>query len=234
MTKQHLDRLQAWRLKIIQHAQSTGNVAKTCRHFGISRMAYYNWLKRYQQEGTAGLRDKPLGPHRYPCQTPQEISDRILHLRRHYHMGPWRIRMYLERYHDLVIADATVYRILKRHGLSRLPQNQAFKPQHQKWRRYEKPLLGHGLQIDTKFLDPLPGKRKGYFQFTTIDDCTRLRVLKIYERNNQKNACDFVDYVLSRLPFRVRAIQTENGPEFGAQFHWHVQDQGIGHVYIKP
>ena len=60
---------------------------------------------------------------------------------------------------------------------------------------------------------PLPGKRKGYFQFTAIDDCTRLRVLKIYERNNQKNAIDFVDYVLSRLPFRVRAIQTDNGSD---------------------
>ena len=147
--------------------------------------------------------------------------------------------MYLLRYHDLVIADATVYRILKRHGLNRLPQNQAFKPQHQKWRRYEKPLPGHRLQIDTKFLDPLPGKRKGYFQYTAIDDCTRLRVLKIYERNNQKNACDFVDYVLSRLPFRVQAIQTDRAssgwiPEFAAQFHWHVQDLDIAHIYIKP
>jgi len=59
-------------------------------------------------------------------------------------------------------------------------------------------------------------------------------VLKIYERNNQKNACDFLDYVVARLPFRVQVIQTDNGPEFGAQFHWHVQDQEIGHVYIKP
>ena len=75
------------------------------------------------------------------------------------------------------------------------------------------------LQIDTKFLEPLPGKRKSYWQFTAIDDCTRLRILKIYERNNQKNAMDFVDYVLSRLPFRVQAIQTDNGSEFSAQFH---------------
>jgi transposase InsO family protein len=58
-------------------------------------------------------------------------------------------------------------------------------------------------------------------------------VLKIYERNNQKNACDFVDYVLSRLPFRVQAIQTDNGPEFGIQFHWHVQDLNIARIYIK-
>jgi transposase InsO family protein len=58
--------------------------------------------------------------------------------------------------------------------------------------------------------------------------------LKIYERNNQKNAIDFVNYVLSRLPFRVQAIQTDNGSEFAAQFHRHVQDLNIAHIYIKP
>ncbi|MBV9470156.1 MAG: hypothetical protein JOZ57_13050 [Abitibacteriaceae bacterium] len=31
---------------------------------------------------------------------------------------------------------AVTLRILKRHGLGRLPHNQAHKPHHQKWRRY--------------------------------------------------------------------------------------------------
>jgi len=29
-------------------------------------------------------------------------------------------------------------------------------------------------------------------------------------------------------------VRTDNGHEFQAQFHWHVEDLGIGHVYIKP
>src|SRR4028118_1970988 len=234
MTQHEQLRLQNWRLKLLQEAQTTGNVAQTCRRYGISRKTFYKWRNRYQQQGLAELRDRSHCPRHPPKATHSEIVERILYLRQHYHFGPWRIRMYLLRYHDVVIADSTVYRILKRHGLNRLPHNQAYKPHNQRWRRYEKPLPGHRLQIDTKFLDPIPGQRKGYLQFTAVDDCTRLRVLKIYERNNQKNACDFVDYVLSRLPFRVQAIQTDNGPEFSAQFHWHVQDLGIAHIYIKP
>ncbi|MEX0667182.1 MAG: integrase core domain-containing protein, partial [Acidimicrobiia bacterium] len=37
-----------------------------------------------------------------------------------------------------------------------------------------------------------------------------------------------------KLPFKVEVIQTDNGAEFGSQFHDHVLDRGIGHVYIKP
>jgi len=32
----------------------------------------------------------------------------------------------------------------------------------------------------------------------------------------------------------VEKIQTDNGSEFQAAFHWHLLDRGIRHVYIKP
>ena len=63
---------------------------------------------------------------------------------------------------------------------------------------------------------------------------TRPRVLKIYDRNSQQNAIRFIDDALSHLSFRAEVIQTDNGSEFGSQFHWHLLDKGIGHVYIRP
>jgi transposase InsO family protein len=29
-------------------------------------------------------------------------------------------------------------------------------------------------------------------------------------------------------------VRTDNGHEFQAKFHWHVEDKGIRHAYIKP
>ncbi|MEV6258871.1 DDE-type integrase/transposase/recombinase [Nocardia sp. NPDC051911] len=78
------------------------------------------------------------------------------------------------------------------------------------------------------------GRRGKFYQFTAIDDCMRLRILKIYPRNNQKTAIQFLDYVLPQLPFAVETIQTDNGAEFQSGFHRHVLDKGINHVYIKP
>ena len=115
-----------------------------------------------------------------------------------------------------------------------LPYNQRYKKHKERWKRYEKPEPGHRIQVDVKFLEKIPGTRKRYHQYTAIDDCTRLRVLRIYEKCNQRTSMQFIDYVLSRLPFRTEVIQTDNGAEFQGQFHWHVLDKGINHVYIKP
>ena len=88
--------------------------------------------------------------------------------------------------------------------------------------------------MDVKFISPVGAGGKTFYQFTAIDDCTRLRVLRAYPRCNQKTAIQFLDYLLSQLPFPVEVIQTDNGAEFATQFHCHVLDRGIRHVYIKP
>ena len=143
--------------------------------------------------------------------------------------------MYLKRYHDVEISVSGVWRILRKLNMSRLPSSQRYKRLDRRWKRYEKQQPGHRVQIDVKFISPLKGARKRkYYQFTAIDDCTRLRVLRIYDRLNQKSAIQFVDYVIERLPFLVQEIQTDNGAEFQSSFHWHVLDKGIGHIYIKP
>jgi transposase InsO family protein len=58
--------------------------------------------------------------------------------------------------------------------------------------------------------------------------------LQIYPRHNQANACKFVGYVIEKFPFRIHTIRTDRGHEFQVKFHWHVEDKGIRHVYIKP
>jgi hypothetical protein len=81
-----------------------------------------------------------------------------------------------------------VHRVLQRHGMNRLPSSQKHRPHAKRWQRYEKPQPGHRLQMDVKFLERIPGTRKRLYQFTAIDDCTRIRVLKVYDACNQAMA----------------------------------------------
>jgi len=80
----------------------------------------------------------------------------------------------------------------------------------------------------------IPGTRRRLFQFTAIDDCTRIRVLKVYDRCNQTTAIQFIDEVRRRLPFRILVVQTDNGAEFQSRFHWHLESLDIRYAYIRP
>ena len=40
--------------------------------------------------------------------------------------------------------------------------------------------------------------------------------------------------MVDKFPFRIHSVRTDSGHEWQAQFHWHVEDKGIRHVYIKP
>ena len=141
----------------------------------------------------------------------------------------------MRRFHGIRISAGGVYYVLKRRRLNRLSDEAAGK-RPPRWRRYEKQTPGHHVQVDVKFLsftDP-EGRKVRRFQYTALEDATRLRVLKIYDRHTQLNAINFIDHVAEKLPFRIHTIRTDPGHEFQSAFHWHVGDLGMEHAYIKP
>jgi transposase len=178
VTERELERRAQRRLAVLRHVEEvSGSVAATCRYYGISRQCYYGWLRRYESDGLDGLKDRSSRPHRSPNITQAEVVEKIVWLRKHYHFGPAKIVMYLTRYHDVTISTSGVWRILKRLGLNRLPASQRYQRRTLRWKRYEKQRPGHQLQVDVKFIEPLGQnglRRKKYYQFTAIDDCTRL------------------------------------------------------------
>lgn len=235
MTKAERERLVAWLLRILQHAEGEPRyVAQTCRYFGISRTAFYRWKKRYDKYGEAGLADRSRAPHDSPRATSPAVVSKILHLRQNYHFGAYRIAAYLHRFHQIEIVRSSVHRFLVKHGMGRLPDNQKHQTHRKRWKRNEKTQPGHRLQMDVKFLERIPGTGKRLYQFTAIDDCTRIRVLKVYDRCNQRTAIRFLNEVRKRLPFRILILHTDNGAEFRSRFHWHAESLDIRHVYIRP
>jgi transposase InsO family protein len=84
------------------------------------------------------------------------------------------------------------------------------------------------------FFTDKAGNRVKWFQYTAIDDATRLRALRILDRHTQPNAIRFIDYAVKNFPFRIRTIQTDNGHKSQSKTHWHIEDLGMEHVYIKP
>ena len=74
--------------RVLEHAARIGNVRKTCRYFGVARSGFYVWKKAYETHGDEGLVNQKPCPYNPRLRTPPAIVEKVLHLRRTYHLGP--------------------------------------------------------------------------------------------------------------------------------------------------
>lgn len=105
------------RLCVLAHAQTTRNVSKTCRFYGISRDTFYAWRKAHRAGGEAALEPRKRGPKGpLPHQYTPELIARISRLRTEFSFGAQRIVWYLERYEGLRVSVSGVASMAKWNG----------------------------------------------------------------------------------------------------------------------
>jgi len=111
------------RLKFIAAADDpTRTFVSICEQFGIKPKTGYKWLARYNAEGPSGLEEKKRAAIACPHETPDEIVDAIVALRKHRpKRGPKKLRAELMAKHPELPwpAASTIGDVLKRHGLIR-------------------------------------------------------------------------------------------------------------------
>lgn len=105
---------------VAEHLAGDVTMTELCEAYAISRRVGYKWLARYAAEGPAGLADRSHAPLRHGRETPAELAQKILDLRRaRPHWGPRKLVARLAALHpDLAWpSHSTAHEILKRAGL---------------------------------------------------------------------------------------------------------------------
>lgn len=234
------------RLRVLQWHQAHGaNVTRTANHFGHSRVTIQSWLRRYRTRGLAGLEDRSRRPRNVRKPTwPAETEGRVLRLRERYpRWGKEKLAVLLRR-EGQVVSVSMVGRILRRlketgQLIEALPerrrrrQGSAPRPYAiRKPKGYFASAPGDLVEIDTMDLRPLPGVRLKHF--TARDVVSRWDVLDVYSAATAHAAARFLDRLLERVPFAVRAIQVDGGSEFKAAFEQACQERGIRLFVLPP
>lgn len=161
------------------------SVTQTCQEFKVLRCSFYRWKKRYDQESRSGpYRKKPVA-YTHSLKTAPEIVGKMREFRKTYQIGVLQIVYYLERYPRIKVSESTVSRVLKAHRINRLPKMAPKRANHTK--RYAKKVPGYHVQVDVKFLKltDKKGSTVKRYQYTALDDETRIRALQIYPKYNQ-------------------------------------------------
>lgn len=210
-------------LKIYEETQS---VTKTALRCGVARSTLYRWKKRYDEQGRAGLSDKSKRPRRLANQKVDAYLEQlILQLRKKRKWGAQRISNYLKRTKRINISAMPVWRVLNRHEVPPIKKHR----KKSDYQRYSRPVPGDRVQMDVRKL------RAGAYQFTAIDDCTRLKVIRVYPRKTAKNSVAFLLEVLDELEFPIQRVQTDWGTEFfNYDFQYELHEHFIKFRPIKP
>lgn len=228
-------------LMVLDHQEGL-SITAIARKYRTSRRTVYRWLRRYRAAGRAGLLDRSHRPHRaHPRTVPAPVAQQIVALRHQTGYGPRRLRYFLARDHQLRVSEHAIYRVLVQQDLITRRRRQRRRPAP----RYTWPTPGASVQIDTKYLERLPGPVPGttvrWFQYTATDDCTRWRVIRLYDELSAQHSVTFLQQVVEALPFRIQRIRTDNGVEFtygpckvDHPFTRACQARGITHRLNRP
>lgn len=198
------------RFLMIQAIRQGIPIAQVARQFGCSRKTVYKWLRRYRDGGLKNLLDRSRRPQGHPRTLEPSVVQLISNLRQETLYGPVRLQWLLWERHQLGISRWGIYQALKRQGLITRGRRRPKKD----YRLYNLPRPGQEVQIDTKYLDLIPGTGRREFQYTAVDDCTRIRVLRIYDELTLHHSVEFLQQVVAQIPFKIQAIRTDGGIEF--------------------
>ena len=227
------------------HARHGQNVSLTCRHFGISRSTFYRWHKRYDPMNPKTLEDRSSVPkrRRRPSWGQAEL-EAVQRVREQYpSWGKDKLAPLLSR-ERITLSVSMVGRILAhlkrtrqlveppRFGITARRRRRTRTYATRKPKEYQPTEPGDIVQIDTLDVRPLPNVIRK--QFSAIDVVSRYSVLDVHSQATARLAASFLDTVIARSPFPIRAIQIDNGSEFMAEFEAVCQEKQISLFVLPP
>jgi transposase InsO family protein len=216
----------AGRLALVGAIEQGLSLKAAAAAFSVSPATAHRWWHRWlegEREPTA-LLDRSSRPRRSPRLLAAELQGRICDCRRKTGWGPRLIAG------ATGFAHSTVWKVLRRHGLSRRAPA-AKEPAN----RYEWPCPGDLLHMDTsryaRFLRPghrvtgdrsqrsrnwmRPETRVGYdYAHAILDDHSRFLSIELHDNEKAETVTGFVERALAafaREGVTVRRLMTDNG-----------------------
>jgi transposase InsO family protein/transposase-like protein len=229
------------RLEMVQDITVRGLPASdaACAH-GVSAVTARKWLGRYLADGAEGLLDKSSKPAKSPRAIGPGVALAIVELRRKLFLQA-RIASYMG------VSKATVSRVLRRAGLSKLSD---LRPQ-EVVQRYEREVPGELLHIDIKKLgrfEDVGHRITGDYRkrtrhvgwehvFVAVDDHSRIAFTDIHPDERRTSAVSFLQAAVAyyaQLGVTIQRVITDNGPAFhSAAFAQACLELGIAQKFTR-
>ena len=189
----------AYRQSLMKYTEKYG-VSRASRKYNKSRSYIYFWKQRWDGS-VASLACQSRRPHSHPNQHMVELWHRL------------RQRGYTR-------CPESLFRIMRKMGLFPPEKpKKTYKPKPYEQMTYP----GQRVQVDVKVVPRacIADPELRLFQYTAIDEFTRLRFLAAYPEQSTYSSADFLRKLTAwyaRRGIKVECVQTDNGFEFTNRF----------------
>jgi transposase InsO family protein len=234
-------------------------VAHAAKAQGVSRQCAHRWVKRFREEGEAGLVDRSSRPHHCPTQSPVEVEEKVVAMRRTQRRGQDWIGP------ELGVPARTVSRVLRRHGAPYLHEcdpltGEVIRASKTTAVRYGREHPGELVHLDVKKIGKIPdgggwkahGRHRGRtsaqkkarigydYVHSMVDDHSRLAYSEILPNEQGSTCAGFLLRAAAHFAAhgieRIERVITDN--------HWSyrrsndvadaIRALDAKHVFIKP
>ena len=229
----------------MKYAKKYG-VARASRKYNKGRSYIYFWRARWDGS-VSSLSCRSRRPHSHPNQhTPEELKLIRDMRRRNPKLGMVELWHRL-RQRGYTRCPESLFRVMRKLGMfPAAEKREQYTPKPYEQMTYP----GQRVQIDVKVVPRrcITDPALRLFQYTAIDEFTRLRFLAAYEEQSTYSSPDFLRKVYAwfkRRGVTVECVQTDNGFEFTNRFSNSMKDsltlfvlspttRGIRHKLIRP
>jgi transposase InsO family protein len=248
------DVLYRFRLRLFSLAAELGNVRAACRLMGVHPSTYYRWRAPVLRSGLEMLRPRERRPPRMPNQASQLTEHRVVAFALgHPGLGPRRISATLaqERWGGILVSPNGVWRILRRHGLSRRmsrlslvagyaapPGPEPLEPSAERHLEVDHP--GELVGFDCFHVGRLSGTAGRVWQYTAIDLASSYVWAELATTPLNPSAAKTsalarrVAADLRSVGWRLERVLTDNGSEFRSGiFGTAIRDLGATQTFIR-
>ncbi len=234
-----------YRQSLMNYAEKYG-VSRASRKYNKSRSYIYFWKARWDGN-VESLACRSRRPHSHPNQHTEAELKLIRDMRRRNPpLGMTELWHRLKQ-RGYTRRPESLFRVMRRLGMFAPPKPQKpYTPKPYEQMTYP----GQRVQVDVKVVPRrcIADPELRLFQYTAIDEFTRLRFLAAYPEQSTYSSADFLSKLVkwfARRGIQVECVQTDNGFEFTNRFanakrelptlfETAAQQLGIRHKLIRP
>jgi transposase InsO family protein len=216
------------RRKAVNMVKRGHSIRQTAKYFGFNPSTVSRWVKRSPEDMRCNIPTQSSRPHHSPQALDRNIVYKIVDLRLKHGRCAEVIHKQLQN-QNICVSLSSVKRTLDRSGL--LKKRSPWK------RRYDSPPRplpenpGDLVQIDTIHVHSRYSDN--FYVYTLIDVNSRWAHAMVSRIINTHQSLRFIKQAGKNLPFAIKMLQSDNGPEFTSWFTEHVRKLSIDHRHSR-